>query len=114
MFDKTFRVAERDIPKMKYSYVKGMYSDCPVYHAGLKLDCSSHSTSPGRRYADSYCQYVIHDLVFDGNLNDLQLKMWDYRGQQLVKYLNKKKEENELFANHYNYLSYKKLIKTRK
>lgn len=112
-FDSNFKTNEQLLNQIRYSYVKGIYSDAPAYHDGLKLDCYSHSSSPGRRYADSECQYIIHDLIFDKNLTDTKIKTWEYRIGESVEYLNHKKEENEIFSNQYNYLSYKKLIKSK-
>lgn len=106
-----FKIDDTFLNKLKCSYIKGIYTDIPSPHDGLKKDCYSHSTSPGRRYADSECQYAIYDLLLDPNLTDTKIKMWEYRINQTAAYLNSKKEENDIFSNQYNYLAYKKLIK---
>ena len=36
----------------------------PKYHYGLGKEVSSHTSSPARRYADSFCQYIDEDLIF--------------------------------------------------
>lgn len=105
--NKSFRNTLRD------SYLKATYTSTPVVHKGLNLECYSHSTSPLRRYADAHGQYIIYDLIFNNKLNDLNIQMWEYRTNELAKYLNQKKKENEVFSKHYNYLSYKKLIKRK-
>lgn len=99
---------------LRDSYMKTSYTSKPVFHKGLNVECYSHSTSPARRYADAFGQYIIHDLIFNNNLTDLNLKTWEYRIDELVKYINGKKIDNEMFSSQYNYLSYKKLIKEKK
>ena len=105
MEDKNF------LNKLRESAMESMYCDEPVYHKGLNLECYSHSSAPGRRYPDLFCQYLIHDLLIDKNL--VNIDIWKYRTKELVKYLNSREKENEIFASEYNYLSYKKLIKKK-
>jgi len=105
MEDKVF------LNKLKESAMESIYWDVPVRHNGLKLECYSHSTSPARRYPDAFCQYLIHDLLIDKNLDNIPL--WDYRVKELVNYLNNREKEIERFASEYNYLSYRKLIKKK-
>lgn len=100
--------------KLKDSYVESVYCRAPIYHRGLKLDCYSHSTSPLRRYMDSLGQYIIHDLLFGGNVGDDNIYKWEYRIDRAVQCINDKKKLNEMFLREYNYLSYKKLIKEKK
>ena len=101
------------INNLKDSYLKAKYTWIPTRHKGLNLFPYSHSTSPLRRYNDAHNQYIIHDCIFNGHLDDLSLQAWEYRNQQLINYINKQKEKNEIFQKHYNYLSYKKLIKKK-
>ena len=105
--NKSFRNTLRD------SYIKATYTDVPVRHKGLNLECYSHSSSPLRRYADAHGQYIIHDFIFNNRIDDLNIQLWEYRTKELAKYLNSRKQENENFSKHYNYLSYKKLIKKK-
>lgn len=105
--NKSFRNTLRD------SYVKAVYTNIPTLHKGLNLECYSHSSSPLRRYADAYGQYIIYDFLFNNKTSDLNIQLWDYRTKELAKHLNQRKQENENFAKHYNYLSYKKLIKKK-
>lgn len=100
--------------QLRDSYMGACYSSEPVYHAGLKVDCYSHSTSPARRYADCYGQYLIYEFLFHNRVDDFNVNVWEYRTDELVRYLNEKKKENELFVSQYNYLSYKKMIKVKK
>lgn len=101
------------INNLRDSYMKAKYTNVPVRHKGLNLYPYSHSTSPLRRYADAHNQYIIYDCIFNQRQDDLTLQTWDYRNKQLINYINKQKERNEIFAKHYNYLSYKKLIKKK-
>ena len=105
--NKSFRNTLRD------SYVKATYTSVPTRHKGLNLECYSHSSSPLRRYADAHGQYIIYDFIFYKKLSDLNIQLWEYRTKELAKYLNQRKQENEIFAKHYNYLSYRKLIKKK-
>lgn len=97
------------INKIRESAMKSLYCDKPVHHTGLNLECYSHSSSPARRYPDVFGQYLIHDLLINKNIQNINY--WEYRTQELVKYLNEQEKKNERFASEYNYLSYKKLIK---
>ncbi len=99
--------------ELRDSYVESRYCSSPVYHAGLKLECYSHSSSPLRRYMDSLGQFIIHDLVIDSVIDDKNIYTWEYRIQRAIQYANEKKQRNEIFSREYNYLSYKKLIKKR-
>lgn len=109
--DDTLIKDKEFMSNLRISYLKSLYCDTPVKHDGLKLECYSHSTSPARRYPDSYCQYLIHDLVIDKNLDNIEL--WEYRTKELVRHLNDKETENERFAAEYNYLASHKLIKKK-
>lgn len=97
--------------KLKESYAKSQYTTIPSYHAGMNLPYYSHSSSPARRAGDSEGQYMIHDMIFKHNTSDFNLKAWEYRANQVVKHLNEVKKTNETFMSHYNYLTYKRLIK---
>ena len=99
--------------KFKESYAKSQYTNTPTYHQGLGLPYYSHSSSPARRYADAEGQYMIHDMIFNNNLSDFNIQAWEYRSEQTVRHLNETKKSNETFANHYNYLNHKKLIKRK-
>ena len=98
---------------LKESYIKATYTSVPKFHCGLDLECYSHSTSPARRYADAIGQYIIHDLIFGGNLLDSNIYKWDYRVNKIVNYLNKRKHELEIFQEQYNYLCRKRRIRRK-
>ena len=93
------------------SFVKAKYACLALPHDGVKLMSYSHSSSPARRYCDSYCQYIIHDLMFSGRNDDRHIYMWEDRNNMLVRYLNEKKINNALFTNQYNYCKAKKRLK---
>lgn len=97
--------------KFRWSYAKPEYTQKPVYHNGLRLQCYSHSTSPARRCADGVNQYLINDLILDGVIDDFNIYKWEYHIKYLVQSLNEIKNKNENFSRQYNYLAHKKLIK---
>lgn len=98
---------------LRNSCMTSIYSTIPVYHRGLNLECYSHSTSPARRYADAFGQYLIGEFIFQKNTSDLNIQSWEYRINYLVEHLNEKKKANEVFSSQYNYLSAKKRIKKK-
>ena len=111
--DPIFLQSKEYYQKIKDSYTKAKYTDKPVYHKGQNLECYSHSSSPARRYADAFNQYLLYDLIFNHLNNNQNIYKWEYQLRDLAYYLNKKKKENEVFSSHYNYLSSKNLIKKK-
>ena len=111
--DPIFLQSKEYYQKIKDSYTKAKYTDKPVYHKGQNLECYSHSSSPARRYADAFNQYLLYDLIFNHLNNNQNIYKWEYQLRDLAYYLNKKKQENEVFSSHYNYLSSKNLIKKK-
>ncbi len=99
--------------RIRDSYTRAKYTKDPVYHQGQNLDCYSHSSSPARRYADSFNQYLLYGLIFSHDSSDLNIYKWEYQLSDLVYYLNQKKKENEVFSRHYNYLASKNLIRKK-
>lgn len=112
--ESTFVGSSEFMYKLKESYAKSQYTTTPTYHMGMNLPYYSHSSSPARRAGDSECQYMIHDMVFNKNISDFNIQAWEYRANQVVKHLNEVKKTNEVFSSHYNYLTYKRLIKGKK
>ena len=102
------------ISNLRDSYIESFYCNEPAYHDGLKLDCYSHSTSPGRRYMDSLGQYLIHDLIIKKNITNQSIDTWEYRIDRAIHFANERRKQNESFTREYNYLLYKKLIKEKK
>lgn len=94
---------------LKKSLVSASYSTQALPHDGVGLMCYSHSTSPLRRYSDSYCQYIINDLLFNNNIDDKNIYKWEDINKMLIRYLNEKKLNNELFSKQYNYYVGRKL-----
>lgn len=111
--DPSFLQNKEIYQRIKDSYTRAEYINKPVYHRGQDLECYSHSTSPARRYADAFNQYLIYDFIFREGMSSSNIYKWEYQLNDLVYYLNKKKRENEVFSNHYNYLSGKNLIKKK-
>ena len=111
--DPIFLQSKEYYQKIKDSYTKAKYTDKPVYHKGQNLECYSHSSSPARRYADAFNQYLLYDLIFNHLNNNQNIYKWEYQLRDLAYYLNQKKKENEVFSSHYNYLSSKNLIKKK-
>jgi hypothetical protein len=94
----------------KNNLIRSSYVNVPIYHQGLDLKCYSHCSSPDRRYPDSLCQYLMYDFLFNKNINDDLFTNWKDIIDNIVPYLNTRKEENELFSKQYNYLSRNKLL----
>lgn len=111
--DPIFLQSKEYYQKIKDSYTKAQYTDKPVYHKGQNLECYSHSSSPARRYADAFNQYLLYDLIFNQLNNNQNIYKWEYQLRDLAYYLNQKKKENEVFSSHYNYLASKNLIKKK-
>lgn len=111
--DPSFLQSKEYYQKIKDSYTKAKYTDKPVYHKGQNLECYSHSSSPARRYADAFNQYLLYDLIFQNEKDNQNIYKWEYQLHDLAYYLNQKKKENEVFSSHYNYLSSKNLIKKK-
>ena len=101
------------VNKLRDSNIEALYCASPTYHRGLKLDCYSHSSSPARRYPDAFGQYLIHDFLIYNRLENQNIDNWEYRTKELVKYLNKRERELEVFSSQYNYLAYRNLIKKK-
>lgn len=106
-------LSEKEIyQRIKDSYTKAYYTKDPVFHLGQNLECYSHSSSPVRRYGDSFNQYLLHQFAFSSYL-DRDIYYREYQLEEMVRHLNQKKKENEVFSNHYNYLVGKNLIKKK-
>lgn len=112
-YDPSILLDNRTKNYLKNFYIESRYIEIPIYHEGLKLDCYSHTSSPARRYADSFCQYLIHEFIFNKNNSDKNIDIWNKKCHNMANYLNERKLNNELFMDRYNYLSYKKLLKKK-
>lgn len=66
---------------LKSVFLESKYSATPSYHAGLGVDCYSHSCNPLRRYTDLYNQYLLHKFYF----KDVD---FDYSEQELLDFIN--------------------------
>ena len=104
---------EKLVKKLKSFSLGAWYAVDDFGHDGIGEKYYSHSSSPGRRSMDSFGQYIIYDLIFNNNRSDINIQKWYDETEKMCKYLNQKKQDNELFANQYNYLASKKLIKTK-
>lgn len=101
------------IETIKNGYLNARYATENIGHQGLGLDYYSHSTSPARRYADSYGQYIIEDLLLNRNISDNNIYMWEDKTKEVVAYLNQKHIDNEMFEKEYNFLQSKQLIRKK-
>ena len=99
------------IYSIRGAYIEWVYVDNPKYHMGLKLDCYSHLSCPARRYADSFCEYLIYDFIFNEKKDNENIYLWESRIKQIITYLNRRKKENEMMVKEYNYLVKKRLIR---
>lgn len=96
---------------VKEKYLNAEYSHISSPHNGIGVKNYSHSTSPLRRYADASGQYIIYDIVFDCNFDDVTIYKWENIVKESCAYLNERVKENALFANEYNYLVSKRKIR---
>ena len=104
---------DKFLNKIKESYQEAQYIDKPTYHNGVDFPCYSHVSSPARRFADSFCEYLIYEFIFNRNINDRNIYLWQNRIQELIPYLNERKHTNEIFIKQYNYLAQKRLIRKK-
>ena len=104
---------DKFLNRLRECYQEGQYISTPTYHNGLGFPCYSHISSPARIFADSFCEYLIHEFIFNNQIDDRNIYIWEERIKKLVPYLNERKRENELFIKEYNYLAAKKLIRKK-
>lgn len=104
---------EKTLNLVKESYLNAKYDINPNKHYGLNLTVYSHSTSPLRRYADTLGQYIMHDLIFNGNIEDKNIYKWEKILKEVIPYLNERDKLDVLFVNEYNYLCSKKRIRKK-
>lgn len=98
------KLSKAEISNFKENLIKNMYVNVAKFHRGLNLDSYSHCSSPARRAADTLCQYLIYDFIFNENINPELYKIWEDILMDAVPYLNRRKEENELFLQKYHSL----------
>lgn len=103
----------RILNAVKEKYLNAEYSGISSPHYGLGLNYYSHSTSPLRRYADALGQYVIYDIIFNGNFDDKTIYKWEHIIKEACPYLNERIKNNALFASEYNYLVGKRKIRKK-
>lgn len=101
------------VEQIKSIYFGAYYSNIPVGHMGLGYDYYSHSTSAGRRFADSFNQYLTYEQIFNGHIDDNRIYKLDEETSKLADYINMKKKENHRFESEYNRLSSKGKILRR-
>lgn len=120
--DRLISMSHVDTEEIKYkkilnllydAYLGAYYSDENHGHQGLGYDFYSHSTSAGRRFADAFNQYLTHEQIFKGNIDDSKYYELDTLTKEIVSHINEKKKENAKFENEYNYLNSKKLIRKK-
>lgn len=98
---------------IKETYLSAYYSEINIGHQGLNYDFYSHSSSAARRFSDSFVQYLTYMQVFDKNITDKKLYELQQITKEVAEHINMKKKENANFANEYNYLNGKKLLRKR-
>lgn len=77
-------------------YQNSYYSHIPSYHYGINAEIYSHSSSPLRKYAALYNQYLVHKYIFNTlNFNDKHLL-------EIIEYINDREFETNLFEEEYN------------
>ena len=108
-------ISKKDLVSLKKSLsfynLNAYYSDVPKRHNGLNKRVYSHSSSALRRYADAFGQYLDEYLLFNSNVSDKDIYLWESKVKDTVNYLNNNYSNIENFSNQYNYLKSRKLIK---
>ena len=108
-------ISKKDLVTLKKSLsfynLNAYYSDVPKRHNGLNKRVYSHSSSALRRYADAFGQYLDEYLLFNSNVSDKDIYLWESKVKDTVNYLNNNYSNIENFSNQYNYLKSRKLIK---
>lgn len=98
---------------LKESMLTAHYAVENFGHQGLDYKYYSHSTSPARRFADSFCQFLTNEQVFNGPIADKRYYELENMTKEIVEHINQKKRENAKFESEYNYLHGKSLIRER-
>ncbi len=102
---------DESIETLKQMYLTACYGTVNEGHQGLGFGFYSHSTSSGRRFADSFNQYLTHLQVFDGN----NLPYLHEFTEEVVERINERKSEIHLFEEAYKkQLSRKRKLEDRK
>lgn len=98
---------------LKESMLTAHYGIDNLGHQGLNYKYYSHSTSSARRFADSFCQFLTNEQVFNGPITDKRHYELEDMTKEIVEHINQKKKENAKFESEYNYLHGKSLIRER-
>ncbi len=98
---------------LKEAYLGAYYSTKNLGHQGLGYEAYGHSTSPARRFSDTYNQYLTYEQVFNKNISDQRYYELEEETNEIVKHINEKKKEIAKFTSEYNYLNSKKMIRKR-
>lgn len=99
--------------KIKETFSRAKYSVNEYKHDGLGYEYYSRTTSPARRVSDAINQHLTYDFIFNNNINDNNIYLWEDRLKEIVDYLNKRKINNDIFSSQYNHLISKKLLKNK-
>lgn len=102
------------LKSIKEMYLNAHYSTENLGHEGLGYDFYSHSTSPARRFDDSFNEYLTYFQVFNKIESDLSYYELEALSREVVEHINKRKSENNKFASQYNYLRSKVRILEKK
>lgn len=102
---------KKSLTQLNECYVSGYFCSEPIFHKGLNLEVYSQATSPARRIGDSYIQYLMYELIFKKNVSYYDVKKWEYRIPELVRYLNETKKNNERFIREYECIAKRKVRK---
>ncbi len=95
------------------NYFKSSYSTVNKGHLGFGLDAYCNTTNPIRNYASITTQRLIEQFLIENKINYDSIYFWEDYLQNLVKYLNQRKEINGYYCSEYikNQFMYRKTKK---
>lgn len=110
--DANISLSSREIlyQNIKAFYLNAHYDSTCKGHEGLGYEHYCHATSPARRFADSYIEYLLYMQVFN-QIDDKGLYALEREINEVVKHINDRKQENAKFQSEYSYLKYKEKVK---
>lgn len=95
------------------NYEEGLYSIEPNIHEALSLETYGNITKPLRNYPSAIDQYIIYDIIINGNDDNRSLYTWESIIKEMCPYINDRIRMNKLFQSEYENLLLKNKIRRR-